>query len=70
MKVTETTRRILAYRREQARLLGDGYEAISENGHPLWQLHRGARTHHRITDVVIGVDGRTLYMKTAPAQTA
>jgi hypothetical protein len=44
--------------------LAAGYEQITENGGRLWELHRGYRTDHVITDVVIAASGKTLFVKT------
>lgn len=63
MRVTTFTRRALAFRKQRRDLERQGYEELSENGAPLWELHRGGRFAHRITDVIIGVDGKTLYLK-------
>ena len=64
MKVTEFTRAALACRREARDMVKQGWERIDENGGKLWQLHRGYRVTHRIADVRIAADGKTLWVKT------
>lgn len=67
MKVTDFTRTALAVRREEKRMKAAGYERVAENGGKLWELHRGYRWRHVITDVKIAADGKTLWIKTAEA---
>ena len=64
MKVTAFTSRAIAYRREVQRLIAAGYEEVGEGGGKLWQLHRGSRQDHEITEVVIGPDKKSLWIKT------
>lgn len=61
------TKRALETRRTHRDLVRDGYEEVGEGGGRLWELHRGCRTDHIITDVVIAPDGRSLFIKTAPS---
>lgn len=63
MKVTQFTRSALAYRREERDMLARGWEAVSEGGGRLWEIHRGWRSGHRIVDCKIGVCGRRLWVK-------
>lgn len=67
MKVTSLTTAALECRREDRDLPKDGWERVSEGGGLLWELHRGRRWNHRITDVRVAVDGKSLWIKTAPA---
>jgi hypothetical protein len=62
MKVTQTTRGILAARKERARMQAAGYRQAELD----WSLVRGAyyETQHRITDVVIAEDGKSVWFKT------
>jgi hypothetical protein len=62
MKLTATTKRILGVRRFRRNMEAVGYEDISEGG-KLWELDRGSRIGHKIVDVKIGPDGRTLFAK-------
>lgn len=63
MKVTDFTRRALACRREKRDYEKRGWERVGENGGKLWELHRGYRYNHKIVDVAISVDGRSLWVK-------
>ncbi len=64
MKVTAFTKRALRIRRERKRLFAEGYEEVGENGGLLWQLYRGHRIGYVITEVVVGPDGLSLFIKT------
>lgn len=64
MKVTAFTRDVLRRRRQARDLLAAGYEEVTERGGKLWELHRGCRVNHIITDVVISAGGKTLFIKT------
>jgi hypothetical protein len=66
MMVTQLTRDLLDRRRIEKRLIAAGFEEIDERGGKLWQLHRGARYDHVITEAVIAPGGKTLFIKTAP----
>lgn len=46
-------------------LIREGYEEVGESGGKLWELHRGCRWDHVITDVVIAPNGKSLFIKTA-----
>jgi len=65
MMVTPLTKEILRCRRERRRLASDGWQEVGENGGCLWQLHRGARLNHVISDVRIAPEGRTIFIKIA-----
>jgi len=65
MRLTDRSREILQYRKAVRDLLKVGYEEVGESGGKLWELHRGGRRHHEITDVVIGPDRKSLFIKTA-----
>lgn len=67
MVVTEWGRQALAYRRECRRLRALGWEPISENGAPLWELHRGPRMGHRIEEARVGIDGLTVWVRITPS---
>lgn len=66
MRVSELTKSALACRRETRDLKAAGWEPVGENGGNLWELHRGWRYNHRIVDVKISVDGKSLWVKVAP----
>lgn len=70
MKVTPFTRKALAVRREVRDLTKDGWEQITATFGEgrLWELDRGFRTHHRITDIRIGADGKSIWWKAAPTE--
>lgn len=59
MLVTERTKRVSAFRKEQRDMKKAGYERIEGD----WRLHRGDLYDHVITDVKISVDGKYLYYK-------
>lgn len=63
MRVNETTRRALAVRRQRRDLVAQGYEEVGEGGGRLWELERGGRIGHRITDAIIAIHGRSVYVK-------
>jgi hypothetical protein len=43
----------------------EGWEEVGEGGGKLWELYRGARHDHVITDVRIAPGGKSLLIKTA-----
>ncbi|EON13443.1 hypothetical protein [Pandoraea sp. SD6-2] len=63
MIVTDYTRHLLAYRKEERDMLRAGWESVGEGGGRLWELKRGWRWGHRITDVRIAVDCKSLWVK-------
>ena len=65
MKLTNVTRLGLAFRRQKRDLEGKGFVSVSESGDPLWKLYRGDWIGHIIEDVVIGVDGKQIYIRVA-----
>lgn len=65
MKVTDATRRILAYRRDKRKRIADGWEFVNSDGGKLWEINRGWRWDHVITHVEIAVGGKGLWVKTA-----
>ena len=64
MKVTNLTRTRLACRRQARNLMALGYEEVGERGGRLWELYRGGRTDHIITDVKVAVGGKSLFVRT------
>lgn len=66
MLATASQKEAIAIRRELRDLPKEGWEQVGEGGGKLWELYRGGRWRHRITDVRISVDGRSLWIKTAP----
>jgi hypothetical protein len=65
MKVTDLTRSALAERRQERDLLRRGYEQITCRFGigSLWQLDRGGRRDWRLVDAVLGVDGKSVFVK-------
>lgn len=66
MKVNEKTRQSFAYRRFAKKMALEGYEAISESGHPLWQFIRGGRWKEKIIDAKVDPTGSTVFIKAGP----
>jgi hypothetical protein len=52
-------RRCLAFRREEKRLLAQGYRRHETD----WEIHRGSRKDERIVDAKVSVDGKYVYTK-------
>lgn len=68
MKVNELTKRALAVRRQRREMIDRGYEEITMTfgiGN-LWELDRGGRTSWTLVDAVLGVGGKSVYVKAAP----
>lgn len=65
MKMTDWASEAVRCRRIRRKLKVDGYWEVDERGGFLWKLHRGGWFWHRITDVVIAPEGKTLFVKTA-----
>lgn len=63
--VTDLTREALAYRRFRQAALDAGFERVSENGDPLWRLHRGNWVNRQIVDVRIAPGGKELWIRVA-----
>lgn len=63
MKVTELTKLTLRTRRENRAMKTAGYERVDDRGGKLWELHRGGRWREVIKDVVIAVDGKSLWVR-------
>jgi hypothetical protein len=68
MIVSDFTREQIAVRRQMRDLHSRGYERIScaFGVGKLWELDRGCRVGWKITDAVIGLDGKSVYVMTAP----
>ena len=60
MKVTDATRSILEYRREQRAMLADGWILANE---PRWQLTRGDDTSKMIVDAKPSICGTEVWIK-------
>jgi len=58
---TQFQKDVLAARRETRDMEKAGYERVGEGGGMLWQLYRGFRTRHRIVDVKIALDGKSVW---------
>lgn len=69
MKVTSFTRGALAYRRQKRELTAKGYEQISctHGIGRLWELDRGYRREFKLVDAILGVDGKSVYVKATPS---
>lgn len=65
MKVTDRTRRALAYRRTVRQWRKDGYEEVGENGGNLWQIYRGHRVGKKIIDARVAPHGMSVFVKIA-----
>ncbi len=61
MLVTPTTRHVLAYRREVRRLKSEGYQLYTEGLY--LEMHCGGKYRSKITDVAIGPDPHTVWVK-------
>lgn len=59
MRVTSSTRRVLAARRQRRDLEAAGYRMHETD----WEIHRGAEFGKRIVDAVVSVDGLYVYTK-------
>jgi len=68
MLVTEFTKGALAVRRDVRDSKAQGWEFVGENGGMLWELYRGFRYNHRITDVKIAACGKGVWVKTEKEQ--
>lgn len=68
MRVTSLTKEQLAARRQKRDLEAKGYEQITCQWGigELWQLDRGSRIGWKLTDVVLGVDGLSVFVKAEP----
>lgn len=68
MIVSDVGRQQLAVRRQMRELHAKGYERIScafGIGN-LWELDRGYRCAWKITDAIIGMDGKSIFVKAEP----
>lgn len=59
MRVTNDTKRILAFRREEKRLLAQGYKRHRTD----WEIHCGEKYREVIVDAVVSCDGKYVYTK-------
>lgn len=59
MKVTAFTKRALAFRKEEKKLLREGYRRHETD----WEIHRGGRYREVIIDCKISVCGKYVYTK-------
>jgi hypothetical protein len=66
MLESATSKRIIAVRRDIRNRKRDGYEYLGEGGGKIWELYRGCRYNHVITEAIIAVDGKGVWVKTAP----
>ncbi len=60
MLLTETSKAILFARRERRRMEAAGYRMVEVD----WSMHRGARMDHKLVDVQIAYDGKSVWFKT------
>lgn len=59
MRVTDRTRRALAFRRQERTLTNEGYRRHETD----WEIHRGGRHDEVIVDVKISTCGKYVYTK-------
>lgn len=60
MRITDTTRRVLAYRRQKRDMAAKGFLHLGEID---WRIARGGLWHMKVAEVVIGTDGNSLYYR-------
>lgn len=60
MRVTAFTRAALAHRRQKRDLTAQGYRRLSEID---WEINRGKDTDKVVTDIILGVDGNSLFYR-------
>jgi hypothetical protein len=70
VKVTDRTRTVLRCARIRRKLKAEGWEEIDDRGGPLWELYRGGRIGHVITEVMIAPEGRSLFVKVSGGRIA
>lgn len=63
MMVTDFTRQALKVRRDIRDMRAGGWEFIDESGGKLWELQRGWRIDHVITDTKISATGKEIWVK-------
>lgn len=61
---SEIARRILAFRRQEKKLLALGYRRHETD----WEIHRGYRYNDIIIDARISVDGKYVYTLIGPRE--
>ncbi len=66
MKFTARTKEALRCGRIRRDLLARGFEEVTDSGGKMWEMDRGARMHHRIVDVVIAPECKTIFIRTEP----
>jgi len=66
MLVTDFTRDALRLRRFRRDMVARGFEEVGEGGDRLWELYRGSRRDHVITEAQVDLAGRSVWIKTAP----
>lgn len=64
---TEWQKRVIAGRRDIRDRERDGWEYVGEGGGKLWELNRGCRAGHKITEVAIAADGLGVWVKILPS---
>lgn len=64
MLESATSKAIRRVRTDNRDMVKAGWEKVGEGGGKLWELNRGSRIGHRITDVRIAADGVSLWIKT------
>lgn len=65
MKMNQFTKEVLASRREERDFPKEGWEKVDDHGGNLWELNRGWRWNHIITDVKISASGKEIWVKTS-----
>ena len=66
MLESQRSKEIIAVRRDMRDRKRDGYEYLGEGGGAIWELSRGSRWNHVITEAIIAKDGKGVWVKTAP----
>lgn len=65
MIVTENTKKQLSVRRFRRNIKNQGYRPVDEFGYEvIWEMNRGFITNHVIKDVIIDIEGKSLWVKT------
>jgi len=62
MKITKRAKETVLYKRHATKMRQDGYLSVE----PDWRILRGGMTDHKISDVQIDLDGKTIWYKLAP----
>lgn len=64
MLESKAAKHSIAVRRDRRDRMKQGYEYLGEGGGKIWELYRGCRYDHVITDAIIAADGKGVWVKT------